>query len=142
MNNSEISPPWIQFPEYPPAASFWRREGESWALIVWLPYWSQLSDSERQNLLDQYEAPEEWRDFYTKEHQEFIAEQDGPAGWILRNNLTPCSPDKTTYVSVSQNPLRHSRIPQWFSSPWFKRITIIVIASIILFVRDYWSKIY
>lgn len=140
MNKSEISPPWTQFPEYPPTNSFWRREGEWWALTVWLPFWSKLSDSERQNILDKYDAPEAWKDFYTKEHQEFLAEQDGPAGWILRNNLTPCSPDKPTYVSVSKNPLPHSRMPKWFSSTWFKGIIIIVIASIILFVREFWLK--
>jgi hypothetical protein len=123
MSQNEIRPPWITYPKSLPSDPLWRQEGEPWALHVWRPYWSQLTVSEREDLLGQYKAPQEWRDFYEESFQEFIAGKEGPAGWILRNNLTPCHPDMPTYTSVIQE----SR------STSIKKKILFVLAVLVLF---------
>lgn len=108
MTNLEIQPPWLKYPKFSPSDIFWRQTGESWALYVWLPFWTSLSSEQREQLLIRYEAPKEWKEFYTQEHQEWLANIDGPAGWLLRNNLTPCSEDKLHYISVNKPSRWHS----------------------------------
>lgn len=119
MIKETVLPPWIAFPDTLPGDIFWRQEGESWALHVWLPFWSQLTEDERENFLNKHNAPEKWRGFYKKELQDFIATQDGPSGWILRNNLTPCDQKLMRYTSISELQLK----PDSF---WKRHIYLII----------------
>lgn len=100
MSQHEISPPWVEYPDISPDNIFWRQEGEPWALYVWLPYWTALTEEQRGKFIDQWKVPEKWREFYDKEFQDWLATLDGPSGWILRNNLCPVDADKPRYTSV------------------------------------------
>lgn len=102
VKDEEQQPPWVAFPGYDTASIFWRQEGEPWAQHVWLPFWSSLSEDERKRYLKEWEAPQEWCDFYDEEQQKNFGELDGVAGWILRNNLVPCRDDKPRYISVQE----------------------------------------
>ena len=83
----EIKPPWVAHPGYPPHDIFWRQPGEAWAVHVWLPYWTSLSPDEQAAFLDKWDAPVEWREYYSPEFQAWLAELDGPGGFVMRNNL-------------------------------------------------------
>ncbi len=96
-----IKTPWEMFPGSQPSDSFWRQEGEAWALNVWLPYWSKLSKEERKQCLIATSAPEGWLQFYDEEFQAFLKAQDGPGGWMLRNNLVPGAEELPGYTSVN-----------------------------------------
>jgi hypothetical protein len=59
----EVQPPWIQFPNYSPADPFWRMGAYEWYQYQWRPYWNSLSDDEKKDYLNRWQAPEEWRNF-------------------------------------------------------------------------------
>lgn len=59
-----VSPPWLEFPGYPPGAFFWREAGQPWFIYVWEPFWKSLSEVEQQTYLEKYQVPYEWQYFY------------------------------------------------------------------------------
>ncbi len=75
-NNQVINPPWIEFPGYPPGDTFWRQSGEIWYHYIWYPIWEKLSYQEQQDYLVQWNAPKEWRHFYSQEFQDWLAHVD------------------------------------------------------------------
>lgn len=65
----DVFPPWQAFPKYDSLSGGWRQgNGEYWLLNIWLPYWKQLSEQEKQNYLNKWDAPEDWKEkWQTKE---------------------------------------------------------------------------
>jgi hypothetical protein len=76
LNSSKINPPWIEYPGYPPGDTFWRQSGEAWFAYIWEPFWKQLNAQEQQDYLTQWNAPQEWRLFYSHEFQEWLHTDD------------------------------------------------------------------
>jgi len=64
MMTNEIDPPWVKYPNYPPADTFWRQAGEPWFTLVWEPYWKSLTSEEQATYLSRWSVPEIWRLFY------------------------------------------------------------------------------
>lgn len=64
MNKTEINPPWVMYPGYPPGDTFWRQSGEAWFNFVWRPYWESLSSVEQEDYLRRWKVPDVWRSFY------------------------------------------------------------------------------
>lgn len=64
---SEILPPWIRYPDYPPMDPFWRQTGEYYKAYEWDPYWQSLDPEEKTALLEKWPMPADW-----KAHEEFI----------------------------------------------------------------------
>ena len=60
---TDVTPPWIAYPNQPPFAFFWREAGEPWLNEVWLPFWRSLGDSEKQAYLKRRPPPQEWLDY-------------------------------------------------------------------------------
>jgi hypothetical protein len=59
-----VIPPWVAFPEYDIYTGGWRQgNGEYWWHNVWLPFWSNMSTSERQSYLKQYSASKDWLEY-------------------------------------------------------------------------------
>lgn len=59
-----VAPPWRAFPHYSSYTSAWRQGyGEYWLLHAWLPFWERLSEAERERYLEEWDIPEEWRDW-------------------------------------------------------------------------------
>ncbi len=64
QNSLGVEPPWVKYPGYSPSDGFWRQSGETWFAYVWQPYWNNLCTVERQDYLERWNAPEQWRLFY------------------------------------------------------------------------------
>ena len=59
----DVFPPWQAFPEYDSFSGGWRQgNGEYWMLNVWLPYWEQLSTAEKQDYINKWNAPNNWKE--------------------------------------------------------------------------------
>jgi hypothetical protein len=59
----EVFPPWQAFPGYDSFSGGWRQgNGEYWMLNVWLPYWKQLSEAEKNNYINKWNAPADWKE--------------------------------------------------------------------------------
>ena len=61
-------PPWIKYPGKAPYWGGWRQgESEFWLLNVWLPFWRDVTENERQAFLKKEPPPnDEWRDYITQ----------------------------------------------------------------------------
>ena len=134
MKQLETSPPWVSYPGFSPSDKFWRQEGEIWALEIWLPFWSSLNEAQRQDYLKKWDAPTEWQAFYDPEVQACFASEDGPTGWVLRNNLTPCDPNLHRYISVTQVPTSRFAV---LKNPMFIGI---IIGILIVITKHFWFK--
>jgi hypothetical protein len=56
-------PPWVAFPEYDSLTMAWREgEGQHWLDKVWRPFWDRLTAAERDDYLNRWNAPAEWRE--------------------------------------------------------------------------------
>jgi hypothetical protein len=60
----EISPPWVEYPGFPPGDFFWREAGEPWLTQVWEPYWKSLSPEQLEEYLQRWNVPDAWRMLY------------------------------------------------------------------------------
>jgi hypothetical protein len=63
----EIEPPWIKYPGFPPADTFWRQAGEYWFCDIWKPYWDALSPNAKTVYLARWNVPDDWSRFYFDE---------------------------------------------------------------------------
>ncbi len=61
---TEIRPPWIEYPDYPPYDTFWRQSGQLWFKYLWEPYWHNLSAEQQEKYLRRWNVPQMWHDFY------------------------------------------------------------------------------
>ena len=74
---TEIVPPWIKYPGYAPADTFWRQSGEAWFCYVWEPFWKNLSFQEQEQYLQKWHVPEVWKNFYfDSKFQEWLISTD------------------------------------------------------------------
>jgi len=64
FNETEIVPPWVKYPGYPPGDMFWRQTGEEWFCSVWKPFWYSLTITGQNKYLVRWEVPRDWQDFY------------------------------------------------------------------------------
>jgi hypothetical protein len=63
LMQSDILPPWLQYPDQPPWWFGWRQgESEHWLLEVWFPYWNAMSRDEQLKYLEYRNVPEDWED--------------------------------------------------------------------------------
>ena len=62
INLFKITPPWIEYPNFPPNDMFWRQSGEYYLSYVWEPFWNNLSNQEREIVLKRWPMPQEWID--------------------------------------------------------------------------------
>lgn len=63
IGSGDFTPPWRIFADQPPEWGGWRQgNGEYWLHNVWLPFWSDLPQAERQRYLAAWDAPREWRE--------------------------------------------------------------------------------
>lgn len=69
-------PPWINFPEISPFDFFYREAGEFWMYSVWNPFWEKMSKEEQVAYLDKWDAPQDWRDFYSEWWQSFLHDDE------------------------------------------------------------------
>jgi len=68
-----IEPPWIAYPGFPPADTFWRQSGEIWLHEIWRPYWHQLTETEKAAYLNKWPPPDVWQRFSIDLNPEFKA---------------------------------------------------------------------
>jgi hypothetical protein len=61
----DIEPPWIQFNSTPPWHSGWRQgNADYWLGYIWMPFWLELTEEQRQEYLRKYPPPdEEWHEY-------------------------------------------------------------------------------
>jgi hypothetical protein len=64
IEQAEVSPPWVTYPDYPPGDGFWRQAGEPWLTMVWRPYWDSLDRGQQADYLTRWKVPGDWRRFY------------------------------------------------------------------------------
>ncbi len=64
MSSTEIEPPWVAYPGFPPGDFFWRDAGEPWMVHVWEPYWRSLDQQRQAEYLLRWKVPDAWRMFY------------------------------------------------------------------------------
>ena len=82
----EIEPPWVVYPESEPWWGGWRQgNSEGWLVLAWLPFWDKLSDEDRLQYLEKWNAPDEWREYL---QQEFNADESSSiAGHVLNYGI-------------------------------------------------------
>lgn len=73
---NEVRPPWVVYPEYFPGHTFWRQAGQPYLAYTWEPFWNSLSSEEQSAFLDKWDAPEDWRHFYSPEYRVLLDELD------------------------------------------------------------------
>ncbi len=63
----DIEPPWIQGNGVPPWSGSWRQgRGDFWLQEIWGPFWSGLSNDEREKYLERWQPPDdEWYEYIT-----------------------------------------------------------------------------
>jgi len=62
----DVFPPWEAFPGYGPYTMGWREgNGEYWLRKVWGPFWDNLSQSGKEEYLNRWNAPDEWRERFS-----------------------------------------------------------------------------
>lgn len=62
----EIEPPWIAFPHSSPIHGWNQGETEYWKLNVWLPFWTTMSEIERDRYLQRWQPPnDDWKESIT-----------------------------------------------------------------------------
>lgn len=60
----EIVPPWIAYPESDPWWGGWRQgNSEGWLVLVWLPFWHNITDEARVNYIEKWNASADWREY-------------------------------------------------------------------------------
>lgn len=67
MHNKDIQvrPPWIEYPESEPTWGGWRQgTSEAWLFDVWMPFWQNLSEEEKNDYLKLFPPPDEGWEFY------------------------------------------------------------------------------
>jgi|GEM_PF-4846290 len=62
--SGEISPPWVEYPGFPPGDFFWREAGEPWRTLVWEPYYNSLDAAQQAAYLERWKVPDDWRQYY------------------------------------------------------------------------------
>lgn len=58
--SNEVRPPWIVYPGIPPGDIFWRFGGESYMHTVFQAHWKSLTDQNKKEYLERWEATGEW----------------------------------------------------------------------------------
>lgn len=62
----EIKPPWIVFPNSSPIYGWNQGGNEYWKTNVWMPFWTAMSEDERESYLEKWQPPDEdWRETIT-----------------------------------------------------------------------------
>ena len=64
LAGEEIEPPWIAYPHTDGWWGGWRQgNSQFWLESIWLPYWGKLSDKDRVEYAQRWEASSEWREY-------------------------------------------------------------------------------
>ncbi|MFJ1267914.1 hypothetical protein ACD661_04980 [Legionella lytica] len=58
----EIDPPWVFALDFAPWDMFWRQPGEIWIYYIWLPFWRVLDEQQKDDYLNKWNAPANWRE--------------------------------------------------------------------------------
>lgn len=65
-SGKEIEPPWIAFPHSESVGGWNQGYNEEWKRNVWMPFWSGLSDDERNAYFERWQPSEDWRQTLTE----------------------------------------------------------------------------
>lgn len=74
--SEEIDPPWIFALSYAPWDIFWRQSGEAWIYYIWLPFWHSLEQQKKEEFLNQWNAPKDWRTHLMPQHSDDEEEEE------------------------------------------------------------------
>ena len=76
---TEVRPPWVEYPGVPPGDFFWREAGEPWKTRIWEPYYNALGEPEQAAYLERWKVPEDWNlAYFDKARREFWDHVDDP----------------------------------------------------------------
>ncbi len=61
-----VTPPWVEYPGYPPYDGVWRQPGEYYLHLVWHPFWDAKSAVTKKQYLQDNPPPAEWKEWLDK----------------------------------------------------------------------------
>ena len=62
--NNELFPPWVIFPNYLNEHISWDQGvAYDYNILNWLPFWQSLNQQEKQEYMDKYDCPLDWKDW-------------------------------------------------------------------------------
>lgn len=72
----KILPPWVTFPNINPFDFFWREAREPWLHYIWSPFWITMTKEEQIAYLDTWNAPKDWRYYYSEDWQSILYDDE------------------------------------------------------------------
>ncbi|MDR3501416.1 MAG: hypothetical protein P4L79_02435 [Legionella sp.] len=88
--SEEIDPPWIFALDFAPWDMFWRQSGEIWIYYIWLPFWHALNQQQKEDYLNKWNAPANWREHLmssSNEDEEEDEEMSEISSFLLNKQL-------------------------------------------------------
>ncbi len=70
--HKELFPPWMAFPNIFYGVPRWNQGFEyDYCILHWIPYWKSLTDVEKEDYLNKYPYPLEWKDWFEESEPNF-----------------------------------------------------------------------